>query len=511
MSNHIAMSIEKLVGRDNWASWSFAVKAYLQHEELWDCIESEGSIDSKKDIKAKSKLILLVDPINYVHIQDAKSAKEVWNNLSRAFQDSGLLRKVGLLKDLINTTLETSTSVEDYVNKILSAAHKLRNISFQVDDEWLGTLMLAGLPDEYKPMIMGIESSGVKISADLIKTKLLQEVKQSDTTAFYSNSKKNPPKNYQTKSKGPRCFHCNKFGHMSKNCWHKKTKSENERSSEKNKKGFIAPFSAMQLQDAYSWYVDSGASMHLTMHRDWLENLKTPPITNIRIADNKLLKVESCGNVSMQVSDGKGGYNKIQVRNVLYVPDLSTNLLSVSRIIKNGCKVEFDANGCSIFNQNNLRVAHATLTNGTYKLKVKELEGQAMVATTKTDSYTWHQHMDHLNMKDVSRLPSCTTGVKLLQAKDDCVCISCLEGKQTRQPFPSDGSRASALLERIHTYVDRCRQHQLEEPGKEAYHARSKHIDVRYHFVGEKIANKRVAVQYNDSRCPYERIAPSKT
>ncbi|KAL0830005.1 hypothetical protein ABMA28_003463 [Loxostege sticticalis] len=252
MSNHNAMSIEKLVGRDNWASWSFAVKAYLQHEELWDCIESEGSIDSNKDIKAKSKLILLVDPINYVHIQDAKSAKEVWNNLSRAFQDSGLLHKVGLLKDLINTTLETSTSVEDYVNKILSAAHKLRNISFQVDDEWLGTLMLAGLPDEYKPMIKGIESSGVKISADLIKTKHLQEVKQSDTTAFYSNFKKKSPKNYQSKSKGPRCS---------------------------------------------IWYVDSGASMHLTMHQDWLDNLKTPPITNIRFADNKLLKVESCGNV----------------------------------------------------------------------------------------------------------------------------------------------------------------------------------------------------------------------
>lgn len=109
-SNNSLMSIDKLTGRDNWTSWSFAVKAYLEHEELWECIESEENktLNVKKDLKAKSKLILLVDPILYVHIQDAKSSKEVWKNLTKAFQDSGLLRKVGLLKDLINTTLESS-------------------------------------------------------------------------------------------------------------------------------------------------------------------------------------------------------------------------------------------------------------------------------------------------------------------------------------------------------------------------------------------------------------------
>ncbi|GBP25731.1 Retrovirus-related Pol polyprotein from transposon TNT 1-94 [Eumeta japonica] len=153
----------------------------------------------KDDVKAKSKLILLVDPILYVHIQQAENAKQLWDNLTKAFEDRGLTRKVGLLKDLINTTLETSESVESYVNKIMSSAHKLRNINFNVDDEWLGTLMLAGLPDSYKPMIMGIESSGVKISADLIKTKLLQEVKSidSDTTVLYTkhNNVKDPQNN----------------------------------------------------------------------------------------------------------------------------------------------------------------------------------------------------------------------------------------------------------------------------------------------------------------------------
>ncbi|GBP91605.1 hypothetical protein EVAR_99904_1 [Eumeta japonica] len=117
------------------------------------------------------------------------SSKQVWKNLQNAFEDSGLSRKVGLLKDLINTSLDNCPSIEEYVNKIMSTAYKLRNIGFEVGDEWLGKLMLADLPDNCKPMIMGLESSGFKISSDFIKTKLLQEVTVSETSAFFLSTR----------------------------------------------------------------------------------------------------------------------------------------------------------------------------------------------------------------------------------------------------------------------------------------------------------------------------------
>ncbi|KAL0839168.1 hypothetical protein ABMA28_017136 [Loxostege sticticalis] len=146
MSEKSMATIEKLKGREDYASWKFAVQAYLEHEELWDCVApiEGGSVDSKKDVKARSKLILLVDPMNYIHIQEAKSAKEVWNNLGKAFDDSGLTRRVGLLRELITTSLENCTSIEDYVNKIMTSAHKLRNIGFEHFQHLL-TVILVGL------------------------------------------------------------------------------------------------------------------------------------------------------------------------------------------------------------------------------------------------------------------------------------------------------------------------------------------------------------------------------
>lgn len=130
-SGHIPFHIDRLIGRDNYASWKFAVQAYFEPEEFWTCVTGTN-IEPKKETKAKIQLILMLDPTHYVYVQSATTFKEVWENLEQAFDDSGLYRRVALLRDLITTTLESSRSVDDYVNKIMTTAHKLRNRKFDI-------------------------------------------------------------------------------------------------------------------------------------------------------------------------------------------------------------------------------------------------------------------------------------------------------------------------------------------------------------------------------------------
>lgn len=68
-----------------------------------------------------------------------------------------------------------------YVNEIVSTSNKLSGIGFNIDDEWLGAIMLAGLTDEYKPPIMSLEGSGIKLIADSIKQKLLDTAEEEGT------------------------------------------------------------------------------------------------------------------------------------------------------------------------------------------------------------------------------------------------------------------------------------------------------------------------------------------
>ena len=35
-------SMEKLEGSSNYCNWKFLMQMYLMHEDLWDCIETDG-------------------------------------------------------------------------------------------------------------------------------------------------------------------------------------------------------------------------------------------------------------------------------------------------------------------------------------------------------------------------------------------------------------------------------------------------------------------------------------
>ncbi|KMQ85146.1 retrovirus-related pol polyprotein from transposon tnt 1-94 [Lasius niger] len=91
-----------------------------------------------------------------MHVQDTKTAAEAWEKLKKAFEGTGLTRSVGILHILITTQLTNCASVNDYVNTVITTAHKLAGIGFKIGDEWIETLLLVGLPEEYKPIIMGL-------------------------------------------------------------------------------------------------------------------------------------------------------------------------------------------------------------------------------------------------------------------------------------------------------------------------------------------------------------------
>lgn len=127
------MSVPKLLGRENYDEWAFAVENVFVIEGLDKCIDGSEK-DTSRIANAKAKLILTIDPSLFPHVKDSKTAEEVWTRLRKLYDDSGFMRKIGLLRTLISARLDNHVSMKSYINQIIETSQKLRRTGFAIDE-----------------------------------------------------------------------------------------------------------------------------------------------------------------------------------------------------------------------------------------------------------------------------------------------------------------------------------------------------------------------------------------
>lgn len=224
-------SFTKLKGRENYDNWKIAAKSYLVIKKLWKCILKEPDQNKTEEIEvdltAWAELNLLLDETVYSHIANTNTAKAAWDALEKSFEDSGLCRKVELLKQMVRLTLNNCDSIEGYVTKMITISLKVKKAGLNIDDEVVASFMLAGLPDEFSPLVMAMENSSNKLTIDSVKTTLLQEprfqklLNETESEAFVVKG------NRDQKANNFRCHCCGEVGHFARYC----SKRSNEESN----------------------------------------------------------------------------------------------------------------------------------------------------------------------------------------------------------------------------------------------------------------------------------------
>lgn len=149
-------SFAKLKGRLNYDEWKVAAKSYLIIRGLWTVVSTEAPESPETNARAIGEITLMIEPTLYNYIIDSTSAKEVWDGIAKAFDDSGTARKVTILNQLVSIKLTKYENMETYVNEILLYWQKTKVAGFKIEEHVIASLMLGGLPDEYRAMILGI-------------------------------------------------------------------------------------------------------------------------------------------------------------------------------------------------------------------------------------------------------------------------------------------------------------------------------------------------------------------
>jgi hypothetical protein len=80
------------------------------------------------------------------------------------------------------------------------------------------------------------------------------------------------------------------------------------------------------VSDNNVWYVDSGASNHMTSHGEWFRDTKDLKTTGfVEIGDDTTHPITQIGKVPLSMQDGQTKY----LKDVLHVPTITKKLVFV--------------------------------------------------------------------------------------------------------------------------------------------------------------------------------------
>lgn len=403
----IRYTITKLNG-ENYQVWSYKAEMLLIKEGLWDVTVAEMPVQPdaewrKKDGQARATIALLIEDNQLIHIRQATTAMNVWKALKEYHQKATLSSKVFLLRQICSLKFSDGKDMEEHISTMLDLVNKLTALGEKLVDHLIVAMLLSSLPESYSTLITALESRAEKeLTLDLVKGKLIDEFKRRKHMCLTHDTgdiamKTQHGKDSKDKGSGVDCYFCKKSGHMKKDCLkYKRWKANKERANqvkdEANNNSKYVCFTA--CKDRYAddaWYIDSGATTHMTRDISFFDTLDKEFSDAIRLANGDLLQVKGKGTGKLKCLNKQGEEIIVEIKDVLYVPSLDGNLISVKKLTEKGFEVSFGYDHCCISKQN-ITFAIGILKSNLYQLKISEkaLKTESLNNHKENCQHVWH-------------------------------------------------------------------------------------------------------------------------
>jgi len=147
------------------------------------------------------------------------------------------------------------------------------------------------------------------------------------------------------------------------------------------------------------------------------------------------------GSISFRAKLSSGLITLVTLQNVLYVPSLGANLVSLGVLQCEGASYSSKDNGISV-SVGGRELFHATLRNSggfLYFITCAEDGDRAAFFVHEGSMRLWHRQMGHVGsrMIDLMEQKSFVNGLDLKAPNDfDHICTGCAHGKSHRKPLP---------------------------------------------------------------------------
>ena len=504
----------------NYPTWKVQCRMALIKDGLWGIVDGTESIPGEDEAEARRKyitrrdralatIVLSVEPSLLYLIGNPQDPGTVWTSLQNHFQKKTWANRLELRRKLYSLRLKDGAPVQEHIRRMTEIFEELSVIEAPVSDEDKVVHLLASLPDSFGVLVTALEANSETVpKIELVTERLLREEHKlkekgetigDDQKAFAAEGRQ----------KRLTCHFCRKPGHIKRDCWklaqlqaakpgagkkgHKPKHAANKvTSKQKGSAAVSGDEEALVVGYALAtpgisknlWIVDSGATCHMCNDKTLfseLETLREPQ--EVSLGDGHVLEAAAEGSVSLEMLLPDGRKQRCKLRKVLWIPKLSHNLLSVSRVSETGKTVAFDDSGCEITNADGKCIAYASKTGDLYCLNLCRDQQSLNLATEKNKERLWHRRYGHFCEQSLQKL-----------AKKELVddfdydtrnsigfCEVCIGGKHHRSPFGTSDRCTSEHLELVHT--DICGKMGVKSIGGAEYFITFTDDKTRYSWV----------------------------
>jgi hypothetical protein len=429
------------------------------------------------------------------HVTRCTTSRSAWTTLETLFTSQSRARTMQVHYQLA-TLKKESSSVADYFQRFQSLTDSLATVGQPVNDFEMVAFLLAGLGPDYDPFVTSVTTrveplSGEEIYGHLLSHELRLEhhhssIDLSVTGAHYAARGANsfrphrngynsilgappsgrgpsrPYSNRQSRGRGrntyffpgrgssprPVCQVCNRVGHIALDCSNRYNESFSRDSPQPPQAYLSAPSHGPDL----TWYPDSGATHHVTSDMKNL-NLKSEEFhgpDQIRIGNGKGLSIHHIGHTRLFSPT-----LHFDLLNVLHVPQISKNLLSVHKFTSDtNTFFEFHPNYFLLKDRRSKKLLlHGPNSHGLYQFpSFKHQTPPSALIGERVSLPQWHSRLGHPSLKLVRKILS---SFQLPVSKSTITdpCSACLSSKSKQLPFSASLSRSTCPLELSHTDV----------------------------------------------------------
>ncbi|GKV28744.1 hypothetical protein SLEP1_g37756 [Rubroshorea leprosula] len=500
--------------------WSMLMENFLRSKEYWNVVESgvaeptAGMSEAQKaelealklkDLKAKNYLFQAIDRTILETILCKDTSKQIWDSMKKKYQGTTKTKRQqlqALRSEFEILRMKEGETVTDYFSRTMAIVNKLRTHGDKTQDVTVVEKILRSMTPKYNFVVCAIEEANDldEMSLDELESSLLvherklnrqdkEELALKVSTDHYSSTHKanrgrgrgnmdrrsHQTQSYDSQGRGrgrgkfhsatykPKsadkstveCYRCHRYGHYRSECRANLPKMDGEKShfaETEEEISLLMVCHAREETNKNLWYLDTGCSNHMCGDKSVFSTLDESFRDTVKFGDNSKISVMGKGQVNIRTRDCATQ----TISNVLYVPELKTNLLSIGQLQERGYEIVIKNGVCRIHDNNLGLIAQATMTpNRMFPLHLKA-PGQTCFSARLNDvAWLWHFRYGHLNFGGLKTLQqrAMVTGLPEFNSPSD-VCEECVVSKQHRNPFPRGKSlRARKPLEVVHSDI----------------------------------------------------------